>query len=407
MLFKIKARYSLSELIMGLFFIYMITYHLFSERAETLYISQSVMLVLLLCLFLYFLRHRKFILSWRMAFVILWCLTSLLSYFVSPLQSDSFSRWLTIFQLCVFLILLSHYLDTDKKIDQALRCMLYSYIVLGFYMVYVYGFGLFSPEFMDVRVGDEVSQINTLGMSLAYGSVFSFFYFYIKKKKWVLFFVVFLTILSSFTGSRKAIVIIAIGIIGILSQEFRFDKRRMFRNIILVLIVAIALSSLSYFEMVLSRFDGILSLLSGESQADSSANVRFTMILKGIDLFWEKPIFGSGLGTFKYYWSDNVSGRMYSHNNYIELLVNGGIVSFVVYYFNYIYLLFAISKKRTQTSILLLTILSITMIVDLFVVSYYAKDVYIMIAIYYGYVYNYSSKDNQESLLLKRQVTIE
>lgn len=390
---------------MGLFFIYMITYHLFSERPETVYISQSVMLVLLLCLFLYFLRHRQFILSWRMAFVILWCLTSLLSYFVSPLQSDSFSRWLTIFQLCVFLMLLSHYLDTDKKINQALRCMLYSYIVLGVYMVYVYGFELFTSTFDDIRVGTEVSHINTLGMSLAYGAVFSFYYFYIEKKKWVLFFVITLTILSSFTGSRKAIIIIVIGIIGLLAQEFRFDKKRLFRHILVVLIAAIALSSLSYFEMVLNRFDGILSLLNGESSSDSSANIRFSMIVKGIDLFWQRPIIGSGLGTYRYYWSDNITARMYSHNNYIEILVNGGIVSFIVYYGNYIYLLFAISKKKTQTSILLLTILSITMIVDFFVVSYYTKDIYIMIAIYYGYVYNYSSEADQASLVLNKQLT--
>ncbi|MBI9014047.1 MAG: O-antigen ligase family protein [Clostridiales bacterium] len=263
-------------------------------------------------------------------------------------------------------------------------------------MVYIYGFGLFTFAFADMRLGEEVSRINSLGMSLAYGAVFSFYYFYIHNRKLMLFFVVSLAILSSFTGSRKAIVIIVIGIFAILIQEFKFNKKRLFRNIIIIIIVAIALSSLSYFDMVLNRFDGILSMLKGESGADGSANIRYSMIVKGLDLFWERPLTGSGLATYEYYWSDNISARKYSHNNYVELLVNGGIVAIIIYYGNYLYLFFSIISKRSKISIILVVMIGITLIVDMFIVSYYSKDIYIMIAIYYSYVYNYKISAEEE-----------
>jgi len=270
--------------------------------------------------------------------------------------------------------------------------MLYSYIVLAAYMVYVYGFSIFSTGVIDTRYGSEISQINVLGMSLAYGAVLSFYYFYIHKKKYMLFLVILFPVLSSFTGSRKAIIIIVLGVIGLLLQDVKRDKKKLIIYISIVILIAAIFSSLSYFDLVFSRFEGLLSIVTGESSLDYSSAKRLDMIKKGMEFFWESPIIGNGFDSYRFYWSAYTQKDTYSHINYVELLVSGGILAIIIFYGNYIYLIFKMQKKKSEISKLLMILLMLTLIIDIFVVSYVSKNTYIMIAIYYAYIYNYEIK---------------
>lgn len=387
-----KKRLTLNNLIMIMFFLYMISFHIFSHRESTLIISKLLILVLLSLLFLYFLNQRQLILGWRLFFVLSWNLIIIIGYFWSPIQSETFTRWLTIFQLTILLILLSHYLDTPLKLQQAVMGLMVSYIVLGLYMIYEYGFSILISGSIE-RLGNEISQINILGMSLSTGVVFAFYYFYQRRKKYMIFIVILLSVLSSLTGSRKAIVIMLIGIVLILFQDIKVDKKRFFRNMIVVIIFAILLSSLSFFDLVFDRIESALTVLSGKGELDGSTRLRLKMIETGLDAFMDRPILGTGVESFQYYWFEISGKRTYSHNNYIELLVSGGVVAFLIYYGTYFYLLINVWRRKSKLTVLLSSILLITVIVDFFVVSYYFKDTYVMLAIYFAYVYHYEITD--------------
>lgn len=65
-----------------------------------------------------------------------------------------------------------------------------------------------------------------------------------------------------------------------------------------------------------------------ENVEDASAYRRAIMIKEGITGWLQRPILGHGINTFK----DISIYKVYSHNNYVELLFNMGVVGFLVYY---------------------------------------------------------------------------
>lgn len=70
--------------------------------------------------------------------------------------------------------------------------------------------------------------------------------------------------------------------------------------------------------------------LFGEDAANSDDYARLYMLQEGIRAFIDRPIWGSGV------YSSNSLFNSYSHNNYIEILLNTGIIGFIVYYGIYI-----------------------------------------------------------------------
>jgi O-antigen ligase len=73
-------------------------------------------------------------------------------------------------------------------------------------------------------------------------------------------------------------------------------------------------------------------------------SVRESMILYGWDSFLQRPIFGWGHASFKFLFGNFFGRYVYSHNNYIELLTNLGLIGFVYYYGFYIYIIKKIVK---------------------------------------------------------------
>ena len=86
------------------------------------------------------------------------------------------------------------------------------------------------------------------------------------------------------------------------------------------------------FELMHRRFNESINALLGQAGGDSSTLSRVSFIETGWRLFKQKVFIGHGVDNFKY-----VSGFwVYSHNNFIEILVGLGIVGFVLYYSIYL-----------------------------------------------------------------------
>lgn len=204
--------------------------------------------------------------------------------------------------------------------------------------VYVSGFGLaiFAivrygglNEYMDVmlegeRMGGEITNQNTFGMAFGNAALSATYYFLIKKKrKHIVSFVLFALFAFS-SGSRKAMLMIVAGIVFI--SVIHYGIRRMYRTLIIGTIVVIATIfalQLPYFSTLAKRIERTLS--GDQSISDRG---RESMIRFGLEMFKERPIFGFGIDNFR---ARYVTGQ-YSHNNYIELMVSGGLVALVMYY---------------------------------------------------------------------------
>lgn len=262
-----------------------------------------------------------------------------------------------------------------KDYDLLYQAMYFAGILLMLYSISVYGIsGFFSALQANERMGYGVTNANTFGRVFAY-SILAGLYFVLYKKKWwyglgCLLFLIFA--LSS--GSKKSILIILIGATVLLF--YRYGARYTFRfllGMIVVFAVMYFVIRLPIFKTAYNRFSLFMS-----GQQDYSDSVRSRMISVGWDMIRQKPFFGWGLNAYA-----AVSGfNVYSHNNYIEMLVNFGLLGFSLYYYMYVHILMKLIrhlKPAFPQHVMMFTIIIVILITDYGIVSYALKWSWIII----------------------------
>ena len=139
------------------------------------------------------------------------------------------------------------------------------------------------------------------------------------------------------------------------------------------------------YDVVGYRFDGFLSFVGGTGESNvTSDDLRRKMIEMGFQGWTEKPILGHGLDSFKFF-NKKMTGHMfYSHNNYVEMLYDFGIIGFLFYYI-FIYKLYRRLKRLPKDfdpfSILGIGILIELLFFDIGGVAYYINGNMIMLCI--------------------------
>jgi len=200
------------------------------------------------------------------------------------------------------------------------------------------------------RLGTEVmGNANTLAFKLTVGAMYAMWLLLSdESKKTKLLILVSLIIIyfgMFLSGGRKFVVAPVIFLYFLLL--YKVDKRgrkHFIRNTVIIAAVAILLYLLImevpfFYETIGYRFDGFLAFFDEGAKADGSTVVRAKMIEAGWEKWPETPIFGHGFDNYKYYNLTSVTGNLYySHNNFIELLYNQGLVGFIMYYSMYAYL---------------------------------------------------------------------
>lgn len=133
---------------------------------------------------------------------------------------------------------------------------------------------------------------------------------------------------------------------------------------------------LNSFNRMITRFSEFDTALESDNKFNSTGE-RLYFIQVGIDLFDKNPFLGSGLDTFRL---QNIF-HTYSHNNYIELVTNLGIIGAIIYYLIYIYL-FKRAYTNLSGKIKYLTIVFLfgLLIMDMALVSYKSKlGIYVLL----------------------------
>src|SRR5690554_2224781 len=177
------------------------------------------------------------------------------------------------------------------------------------------------------------------------------------------------------TGSRKGILIIALGVV--ILMLLMFPQKRT-RNLLLVCLGSILLwvSIMRVpilYQIVGIRVEALMDLVQGGNIEEASLRSRYNFISQGWEYFLRNPWRGHGLDAFRY-----IRGyrHVYSHNNFIELLVSGGIIGFAIYYVNYLIILlrtFNEGKKGNSLAKLMFAIAVVMLVMDYAVVSYYGR----------------------------------
>ncbi|WP_225442842.1 O-antigen ligase family protein [Paenibacillus lycopersici] len=215
----------------------------------------------------------------------------------------------------------------------------------------------------------------------------SFYYAFYLRKYIYYAACIFLILLSAFTASRKALVVLLLGLLYLLFMKNKSKKIiRTFLLIVTVGTVVYFILQLPMFDTLMLRMTEFFDFFSNDGGADNSTIERSNMISLGWDLFMKRPLTGYGYDSFRYFLAKDTGRYTYSHNNFIEMLVNGGIIAFLSYYGMYVYCFIKLFRISDTTSILLVTLLLAQLIGDFAVVSYYSKITYVFFAICFAYI---------------------
>jgi O-antigen ligase len=281
-------------------------------------------------------------------------------------------------------IYISLYID---KIDLVLKAIIAGALCKALMCFVNNGFLVF----LNSRAADNISA-NTIGFYCAFSCVIAWYFFKIEKR--ILYQVCgFLSLIFTIlSGSRKALLfmIIPIAVMIILKSK---NPLKILKNISIVcfgiFIIFFLIMNVEFlYSMVGNRIESAIAGILGYGATDASTSTRLLLIYDGIEWFKQRPIWGYGLSNYlplrSFYRPTHL--EYYAHNNYVELLVDCGIVGTAIYYVLHVSILLKAIKRRSNISdlsLMLLGMLISILVCDYAMVTYYSIFTHLILMLVY------------------------
>lgn len=311
----------------------------------------------------------------------------LLSYFWAPDKEAVLEKAFTMLQLLILFWLLYIYLSKENKVEMLILALCVAGAVFAVYVLATNGLSVYVSGLDEgTRMGVDELNVNTIGLATSTAALISFWYAFYRKKYYFLIFSAISIFVAFGTGSRKVLIMLAIGIVLMFILKGNAKKKIIsILECVAVLLILYAVLQLPIFETINERFDSMLAAFSKERGADNSALKRLKMIDIGWDQFLKTPVGGIGLSNSHVLTYEYMSSSGYLHNNYIELLACVGVVGFVLYYAMYLIPLKKLiipAIKCDSLAILGVILLVVVLVIEFGAVRYYSKPTYIHILIF-------------------------
>lgn len=396
---KIKKKYiNLHNISILVFMIYIVTLYTFVDHPQLFKISQIFCLLFLVISVLELLRKRKLYIDTCTIYFYVLSFMFLVSFIWANNKSVVVGKSFTIVQISVLCVSAYHILLNEQNEKKFIDILYIAGMCMCIYSILLYGPSEIINSMMNGdRLGAEINQENTFGMNAAMTTIICFYKgIYYKKKH--LFFLPLPFIMAMSSGSRKALVIIVLGMFILLFIKYGF--RKIFKLITILVTIGLLVWIIMknpIFTTINERMEGLLNIFHESSSVDNSTDIRRNLISLGIEKFRQRPLLG--YGTSHYALMNTIKAGYYSHNNFVELLVNNGLVGFIVYYYAYVFILFNLFKliiKKDRIAIIIFVLISVNLIIQMGVVVYYDKLQYLYIVL--GFVHIKKSKIQIEKL---------
>lgn len=322
--------------------------------------------------------------------------------FLMSFAPGAASNVLTVYHYmtCAVLCYVVYYISFHYK--NAMNYLVWGYVigslVLAYRIIQYYGGLSAMIEFASIstykRVGGEIINENSLGLYMS-GAVLSSTWLilqYPRRRKWLcsillpsIMVFIFVVLLS---GSKKAIAFLLISIVGlylVYSKNAPVGKKILIITGLCAVILLLfqAIRTLPFLGTINARLEQFVNTLTGAGEASESDQIRLSVTKQGLEAFWLNPVFGNGTGHSYTLFST------YSHNNFVELLMNYGLIGFGAYYVPYAVLLIKL-YDRTKQSDLTATYFMIYIVLQLALgigwVNYYSRVVQVITAAAWGYM---------------------
>ena len=248
----------------------------------------------------------------------------------------------------------------------------------------------------NTRIDNSLINSNTLGMAAAMSIIINVYYVVYDGIRLYIIFAIPSVLIIAASGSRKSLVLLALGIMMILvlknlaKKSFLTKFFKIVATVIFLLIVGLIVIKLNLFGEINERMLGLIASFTGKGEVDHSTWLRQGYIQLGLNVFRKSPIIGIGIDNARLLTRALYGYDHYLHNNYVELLADVGLLGFCSYYFMYVYALkneFKFIKSKDREIYMIITITILLLIMDYGMVSYYAKENYFYLMVVFLKLY--------------------
>ena len=337
---------SLSTLIKYLIYLYIF---IIVTNVNTGTIPVKIIRVVLAAVLIFnILKSNGFKLNAYISWAIIFLLYNIMMIQFSSYKNYAFEYTMTLLYILVINIGICSYMMKHDIVEGMIKVFIFSTIVEAIITFGQYGLLVF----LNTRRTDEGSA-NTLGFYAAMGVILSLLMYKRgrgRNQRHLFVFSSFICIaIALFSASRKAIVYVVVPLVvyWILSSK---NPITTFRNVVIAVTVVgvgyYALMKIPFaYKLLGSRVESMVAGFLGRA-TDSSTSTRLRLIEAGMTWFRQKPWFGYGLANYSAMnWA--IRGSIYyAHNNYVELLVDCGLIGTLIYYWIYIHIIYKAALNK-------------------------------------------------------------
>ena len=294
-------------------------------------------------------------------------------------MSVTFDRIYYLFIPIALSFAITQLITSEKDIKNILIVLA---IAGGILYINMLKYGLFETT---ERLGQEFAgNANAFASMVLFSTIAAMCTIYLSKNK-ILWIVMIAIIIANYhmlilSEGRKFLIapLLFLFILKFKSSGFKFNRLAII-GIVAIIAIPIIWNILVNINVIpdtlVTRIEMTFAILEGRSGYMGEGDLeRQRMITKGFEYFTMSPIWGNGHANFSYLFSlEDTGGHIghFSHNNYIELLCNLGIIGFLVYYAFYYKTLKSTAKIHTKANNIVFTYIIVLMILEFGIVSYY------------------------------------
>lgn len=309
--------------------------------------------------------------------------------------SASIQKGISLISILICYCPIYMYYKDKGSIDTLLLAFMLSGFGIVLYSISFYGLsGLMTMLAGGTRLGNDYTNANSIGLVATISIIIQYNYILQKRHYLTLPLVIPSIILVAASQSRKALVLLLLGIVLLTIVASTNRKTLIFRIVIsigVLMLFIMAVRNLELFSGVNKRFISYFESLSGTREE----NIRDIYRQIGYQQFFKTPIVGIGIGNSAELLESLGYRRTYLHDNYAELLACGGIIGTIIYYSMYFSNLKNLWDNRfidPEITRLCLILLSAITIMDYGMVTYYDKQQYLYLMCFFLQVSFISNK---------------
>lgn len=348
---------------------------------------------------IYIIKNKNMCLNQNLYLYFLFCIMVCFSGVYAYDNSTAFGNIVVVITNLMLMIIIPNVIYSKRHIRLYITLFIILAIILSIRVISITDFQrmLQGRYYPDVTLQQNIGNRNVIAIILGISLNFTLYkiYNYKSVKYAIPMAIIFIAILL--TGSRKGLLIsiIPMGLFFL----FKFIEYKSIVNKIKIVFLGVLMTILVFnvimkvdimYDLIGFRLESMYkAYIYGEESSESSFNIRQDMINKGIEYFKKRPLMGYGVSNYRYLYKQDMGKETYSHNNFIELLVNNGIIGFLIYYIFYINVILSTNYRRLKAMyieesnyyLMMMCMLICMLILDTGAVSYNLYTTYLLLGL--------------------------